>query len=90
MPSRVCRRYASTYLAGTNTRRVRRALQALFGGAVGKDVVSRVWRKVKAELNRHAIPDGSDGLLQSLPAIHDQQIGATQAAIDKIIENEGS
>jgi hypothetical protein len=26
---------ASTYLAGTNTRRVRRALAALFGGAVG-------------------------------------------------------
>jgi putative transposase len=36
---------ASTYLAGTNTRRVRRALVALFGGAVGKDVVSRTWRK---------------------------------------------
>jgi Transposase, Mutator family len=34
---------ASTYLAGTNTRRVRRALAALFGGAVGKDTVSRVW-----------------------------------------------
>src|SRR6516162_3894458 len=28
---------ACTYLAGTNTRRVRRALAALFGGAVGKD-----------------------------------------------------
>jgi putative transposase len=40
---------ASTYLAGTNTRRVRRALAALFGGAVGKDTVSRVWRKVKAD-----------------------------------------
>jgi putative transposase len=40
---------AATYLAGTNTRRVRRALKALFGGAVGKDVVSRVWRKVKAD-----------------------------------------
>lgn len=38
---------ASTYLAGTNTRRVRRALASLFGGAVGKDTVSRVWRKVK-------------------------------------------
>jgi len=36
---------ASTYLADTNTRRVRRALAALFGGAVGKDTVSRVWRK---------------------------------------------
>lgn len=40
---------ASAYLAGTNTRRVRRALAALFGGAVGKDTVSRVWRKVKSD-----------------------------------------
>ena len=40
---------ASTYLAGTNTRRVRRALTTLFGGAVGKDTVSRTWRKVKSD-----------------------------------------
>ena len=40
---------AGAYLAGTNTRRVRRALTAVFGGAVGKDTVSRVWRKVKAD-----------------------------------------
>jgi len=40
---------AGTYLAGTNTRRVRRALGALFNGAVGKDTVSRVWRKVKSD-----------------------------------------
>ena len=40
---------ASTYLAGTNTRRVRRALAALFGGTVGKDTVSRTWRKVKSD-----------------------------------------
>jgi putative transposase len=40
---------AGTYLAGTNTRRVRRALKALFGGAVGKDTVSRTWRKVKSD-----------------------------------------
>jgi transposase-like protein len=40
---------ASTYLAGTNTRRVRRALATLFGGAVGKDTVSRTWRKVKSD-----------------------------------------
>jgi putative transposase len=38
---------AGSYLAGTNTRRVRRALSALFRGAVGKDVVSRVWRKLR-------------------------------------------
>jgi putative transposase len=40
---------AGAYLAGTNTRRVRRALAALFGGTVGKDTVSRVWRKVKSD-----------------------------------------
>src|SRR5947208_13119639 len=40
---------AGAYLSGTNTRRVRRALAALFRGAVGKDVVSRTWRKVKAD-----------------------------------------
>jgi transposase-like protein len=40
---------AGAYLAGTNTRRVRRALGALFGGAIGKDTVSRVWRKVQAD-----------------------------------------
>ena len=40
---------ASAYLAGTNTRRVKRALAALFKGAIGKDVVSRVWRKVKTD-----------------------------------------
>src|SRR5256714_10020110 len=40
---------AGAYLAGTNTRRVRRALSAVFGGAVSKDTVSRVWRKMKAD-----------------------------------------
>jgi transposase-like protein len=40
---------AGAYLAGTNSRRVRRALAAVFDGAVGKDTVSRVWRKVKAD-----------------------------------------
>jgi putative transposase len=40
---------AGCYLSGTNTRRVRRALRALFGGAVGKDTVSRVWRKVRSD-----------------------------------------
>src|SRR5829696_2245730 len=42
--------YSSTYLAGTNTRRVRRALAAVFAEGVGKDVVSRVWRKVRTGL----------------------------------------
>ena len=41
---------ASAYLSGTNTRRVGRALGALFGGpAISKSVVSRVWRKIKAD-----------------------------------------
>ena len=40
---------AGAYLAGVNTRRVRRALTALFGGAVGKDIVSRTWRKVTGD-----------------------------------------
>jgi putative transposase len=40
---------ASAYLAGTNTRRIRRALKALFAEGIGKDVVSRVWRRVKSD-----------------------------------------
>ena len=40
---------AAVYLAGTNTRRVKRALFGLFQGAVGKDVISRAWRKVKVD-----------------------------------------
>jgi putative transposase len=40
---------AGCYLSGTNTRRVRRALRAVFDGEVGKDTVSRVWRKVKGD-----------------------------------------
>ena len=40
---------AGAYLAGTNTRRVKRALTALFGGAVGKDIVSCTWRKVRTD-----------------------------------------
>jgi transposase-like protein len=40
---------AGTYLAGTNTRRVCRALAALFKGAIGKDAVSRIWLKVKTD-----------------------------------------
>src|SRR5207245_2606014 len=35
---------AGAYLAGTNTRRVRRALAAVFGGAASTDTSSRGWR----------------------------------------------
>ena len=51
---------AEAYLAGMNTRRVRRALAALFDGRVGKDTVSRVWRKVKSDWeawNAHPLAD---------------------------------
>src|SRR6266542_2889416 len=40
-----------------------------------------------AALDRHAIPDRGDGPLQSLPAIHDQQLRPAQATTDEIIEN---
>lgn len=40
---------AGVYLAGTNTRRVRRALQGLFAGAVSKDTVIRAWHRVQSE-----------------------------------------
>jgi putative transposase len=40
---------AGSYLAGTNTRRVGRALASLFRGAASKDTVSRVWRKIKGD-----------------------------------------
>ncbi len=51
---------AGTYLSGTNTRRVRRALKAVFAGDVGKDVVRRTWRKVKGDWeawNARAVAD---------------------------------
>ena len=40
---------AGSYLSGTNTRRVGRALAALFRSTVSKDTVSRVWRKIKTD-----------------------------------------
>ena len=56
---------AGAYLSGTNTRRVRRALNAVFAGPVGKDVVSRVWRKAKGDWDAwnarslaEEVPDG--------------------------------
>ncbi len=42
------------------TRRVRRALAGLFGGKVGKDAVSRAWRKVKTDWEAWQARDLSD------------------------------
>jgi transposase-like protein len=39
---------AEAYLAGVNTRRVRRALAKLFEGHVGKDIVSRAWQRTRS------------------------------------------
>jgi Transposase, Mutator family len=53
---------ASTYLAGTNTRRVRRALAALFGGAVGKDTVRAATSSsssVEPIINEHSARSGN-------------------------------
>ena len=51
---------AGAYLAGVNTRRVRRALGSLFGGAVSKDTVSRAWHKVQTDFvawNQRSLKD---------------------------------
>jgi putative transposase len=39
---------AQAYLAGVNTRRVRRALAGLFAGRVGTAAVSRAWRRARS------------------------------------------
>src|SRR3954454_19730437 len=52
---------AGSCLAGTNTRRVRRALGTLFGGAVGKDTVSRAWRKCLPSRRRGCRATGRRG-----------------------------
>jgi putative transposase len=57
---------ASCYLAGTNTRRVRRALRGLFRGAVSKDTVSRVWRKVKSDWDAWNARSPADELIVRL------------------------
>ena len=51
---------AGAYLAGTNTRRVKGALSALFKGAVGKDVVSRAWRRVRTDWDAWSKRDLAD------------------------------
>ena len=53
---------AGAYLSGTNTRRVKRALGALFKGAVGKDVVSRTWRKVKVDGHAEQVMQAAQAL----------------------------
>ena len=49
------------YLSATNTRTVRRALAAVFAKGVGKDIVSRTWRKLKAGWGWPEQPVGGRG-----------------------------
>ena len=51
---------ACVYLAGTNSRRVRRARAGLFAGRISKDTVSRAWRKVKSDWEGWQARDLSD------------------------------
>jgi transposase-like protein len=56
---------AGAYLSGTNTRRVRLALAAVFAGPVGKDVVSRAWRRVKGDWDAwNARPLGEEPIVR--------------------------
>ena len=56
---------AGAYLSGTNTRRVRPALAAVFAVPVGKNVVSREWRRVKGRLGRwNARPLGEEPIVR--------------------------
>ena len=58
-------RLAGACRSGTNTRRVRQALAALFDGAVGKDTVNRVWRKTKGDCDAwNARPLGDEPLVR--------------------------
>ena len=43
---------AGPYLSGTNTRRVRRPLEAQFGGAVGKDSAGRSEAEVSPNMSK--------------------------------------
>ena len=72
---------AGAYLAGTNTRRVRRALAALFCGAVGKDTVSRVWRKVKSDWDA----DGQKVLL-AIKSMGGESGEAWRAVLDDLVK----
>jgi len=56
---------AGAYLSGTNTRRVRRALAAVFAGPIGKDVVSRAWRRVRGDWDAwNARPLGEEPIVR--------------------------
>jgi len=61
---------AATYLVGTNTRHVKRALGALFKGSVGKDVVSRTGTALRCfpPVDRFAMAKSEGGLGELEPS----------------------
>jgi len=80
---------AGSYLAGTNTRRVRRALASLFGGAVGKDTVSRVWRKVKSDWdawNARSLGEDGQKLLLAIKSMGGESTEAWRTVLDDLIK----
>src|SRR5205807_7690547 len=57
------------------------------GGDLLVQTLGRVGEQVPVLVHGAALPDCGDGPLQSLPAIHDQELRAAQAATGEIIEN---
>jgi hypothetical protein len=66
---------ASRCLSGTDTRRVRLALNALFGG---KDMVSRVWRTVEERLGRQTEEEQAALIMRAMARSY--QTGSDEAA----------
>jgi hypothetical protein len=57
-------------------------VQAL--GGVRKEIAMLVNR---AALDRHAVPDDGDGLVEPRRAVDDEELGPSQAALDEIVED---
>ena len=80
---------AGTYLAGTNTRRVPRALRSVFGGEVGKDTVSRLWRKVKLgeqRAGRHQLVVGNATALGASSKFEPQEDVGDAGRVEAVLQ----
>jgi len=63
---------------------------------VGSDLLVQALRRVRqkvpvlvdrAALDRHAVPDGRDGLVEPRRAVDDEELGPSQAALEEIVEH---
>jgi transposase-like protein len=86
---------AGAYLSGTNTRRVRLALAAVFAGPVGKDVVSRAWRRVKGDWDAwNARPLGEEPIVRLIldgtviRSMGGESEAAWRALLDDLVKRE--